>query len=53
MARPKPLFERALIRVPGELVGPIRALIKVHLEQKRFTQQLEREAKQRKESKPA
>ena len=52
--RPKSQYEKAMVRVPGELVAPVRALIKAHIEQKRLARKLELEqAKQRKaESKP-
>lgn len=55
MPRPKPLFDRAMVRIPGELVAPVRALVKAFIEQKRLARKLEQEqAKQRKtESKPA
>lgn len=41
--RPKSQYEKAMVRVPGELVAPVRALIKAHLEQKRLAKRLEQE----------
>lgn len=43
MPRPKPLFERAMVRIPGELVTPVRALVKAFIEQKRLAKRLEQE----------
>jgi len=44
MARPKPMFESRMIRVPGELVAPVRSLIAGYHVQQRKIMLAKREA---------
>ena len=41
MSKPKPVFPSKMMRIPGDLVAPVRALVTVYIEQKRLSRYLD------------